>query len=438
MSTQRAPEPGPLPPNDVAAAPSAVPQIVIIGAGFGGLSTATALARAPVQVTVIDERNYHLFQPLLYQVATASLSPADIAAPIRGILSRQANAHVLLGHVVGIDPARRTVLLRHREVRYDHLVIATGARHAYFGHDEWAAVAPGLKNIDDATSLRRKILVAFERAEQETDAAERTRLMTFVIVGGGATGVEMAGAIAELAKVALARDFRAIDTTMTRIILIEAGPRVLPSFPEKLSAVAQRSLEKLGVEVRLGHAVTNCDADGVSVGEERIGCRTIIWAAGVMASPAAQWLGAEQDRAGRVIVAGDLSVPGHPEIFVIGDTALVHDAKGAPLPGVAPVAKQEGHYVARVLVARIAGARAPRPFHYRNFGNLATVGRGFAIVDFGAIKLTGHFAWFIWSIAHIYFLIGFRNRAIVAMDWLWSYVTFQRGARLITAGDIER
>ncbi|HEY3920019.1 MAG TPA: NAD(P)/FAD-dependent oxidoreductase [Stellaceae bacterium] len=410
-------------------------QIVVVGAGFGGLCAATALARAPAHVTVIDERNYHLFQPLLYQVATAGLSPADIAAPIRGILSRQRNARVLLGRVLGIDTARRVVALRDRAIAYDALVVATGARHAYFGHEEWAAFAPGLKNIDDATKLRRKILTALERAEQETDAAAQRRFMTFVVVGGGATGVEMAGAIAELVKVALARDFRAINPAMSRIILVEAGPRLLPSFDQGLAAAAKTALEKLGVEVRLGQGVTRCEESGVALGEERIACATTVWAAGVMASPAAQWLGAEHDRAGRVVVAGDLTLPGHPEIFVIGDAALVRNAAGKALPGIATVAKQEGKYVARVLGARLAGAEAPPPFRYRDYGELATVGRNFAVVDFRWIKLRGRIAWFVWSCAHIYFLIGFRNRLAVAMDWLWAYLTFQRGARLITAGD---
>ncbi|HXE27044.1 MAG TPA: NAD(P)/FAD-dependent oxidoreductase [Stellaceae bacterium] len=413
----------------------ALPRIVIIGAGFGGLWAASALARAPAQVTVIDERNYHLFQPLLYQVATAGLSPADIAAPIRGILSRQRNAYVILGHVVGIDKARRVVGLRDREVPYDWLIVATGARHAYFGHEEWAAFAPGLKNIDDATRLRRKILTALERAEQEPDSRERQRLMTFVVVGGGATGVETAGAIAELVKVALARDFRVINPAMSRIILIEAGPRVLPSFAASLSAAAQRALEKHGVEVRLGQPVTRCDEAGVMLGEERVACGVTIWAAGVMASPAAQWLEAEQDRAGRVLVDRNLTLPGHPEIFVIGDTASVRDEAGKPLPGVATVAKQEGKYVARVLLARLARKPEPPPFRYRDYGELATVGRNFAVVDFHWLRLTGRLAWFVWSVAHIYFLIGFRNRLVVAMDWIWAYLTFQRGARLITASN---
>jgi NADH:ubiquinone reductase (H+-translocating) len=412
-----------------------LPRIVIVGAGFGGLWAATALARAPAQITVIDERNYHLFQPLLYQVATAGLSPADIAAPTRGILSRQRNARVVLGRVLGIDKARRIVRLRDRDVSYDGLVVATGAGHAYFGHEEWAAFAPGLKNIDDATRLRRKILTALERAEQESDPRERLRLMTFVVVGGGATGVETAGAIAELVKVALARDFRAINPAMSRIILIEAGPRVLPSFAATLSAAAQRALEKLGVDIRLGRPVTRCDEVGVMLGEERVACGVTIWAAGVMASPAARWLEAEHDRAGRVLVERDLSLPGHPEIFVIGDTAAVRDEAGKALPGVATVAKQEGKYVARVLLARLAGKPAPPPFHYRDYGELATVGRNFAVVDFHWLRLTGRLAWLVWSVAHIYFLIGFRNRLVVAMDWIWAYLTFQRGARLITASD---
>jgi NADH:ubiquinone reductase (H+-translocating) len=413
------------------------PRIVIVGAGFGGLSAAKALARTPARIVVIDERNYHLFQPLLYQVATAGLSPADIAAPIRGILRRQKNAHVMLDSVTGIDVAGGAVMLRDRKVPYDYLILATGARHAYFGHDEWAAVAPGLKKIDDATRVRRKILIAFERAEDEEDAQERTRLMTFVVVGAGPTGVEMAGAIAELAKVALAMDFRAIDPTMSRIVLVEAGPRVLPAFPKRLSAVAKRSLERLGVEVRLGVPVTDCDALGVTVGEERIECRTIIWAAGVAASAAAEWLGAEHDRLGRVLVANDLTVPGHPEIFVIGDTARLDDATGKPLPGIAPVAKQQGTYAAKAIAARIAGRPVPPAFRYRHAGNLATIGRTAAVVDLGFIRLTGLIAWLVWGLAHIYFLIGFRNRLAVALDWLWAYATFQSGARLITEVEMD-
>jgi NADH dehydrogenase len=329
------------------------------------------------------------------------------------------------------------VLLGQRRVPYDYLIVATGARHAYFGHEEWAAVAPGLKKIDDATRVRRKILIALERAEDEEDAAERRRLMTFVVVGAGPTGVEMAGSIAELAKVALAMDFRAIDPRKSRIVLIEAGPRVLPAFPEPLSAVAQRRLQRLGVEVRLGTPVTGCDAAGVTVGSERIECRTIIWAAGVAASPAAEWLGAAHDHLGRVNVERDLSLPGHDDIFVIGDTARLDDATGKPLPGLAPVAKQQGKYVARLIAARLAGRPPPGAFRYRHAGNLATIGRTAAVVDFGFLRLTGFVAWVVWSLAHIYFLIGFRNRLAVALEWLWAYLTFQSGARLITEVEMD-
>lgn len=413
------------------------PRVVVIGAGFGGLSAAKALARTPVDVVVVDERNYHLFQPLLYQVATAGLSPADIAGPIRGILARQKNARVVLGRVTGIDVGRRVVALHDRTMPYDFLIVATGTRDAYFGHDEWETVAPGLKTIDDATRVRRKILIAFERAENEEDAEKRGALMTFVVIGGGPTGVEMAGAIAELAKVALASDFHFIDPTMSRIILVEAGPRLLPAFPAELSEVAKRTLLRLGVEVRLNAPVTDCNADGVLIGDEHIKCRTIIWGAGVAASPAAEWLGAEHDRLGRVLVGSDLTLPGHADIFVIGDTAHVRAAAGTPLPGVAPVAKQEGAYAARVIGARLAAQAPPPAFHYRNFGNLATIGRTAAVVDFGFFRLTGFVAWLVWCVVHIYFLIGFRNRVAVAFDWLWAYVTFQHGARLITEVEMD-
>ena len=420
----------------LASTTTARPRIVIIGAGFGGLSAAMRLGKVGADVTVIDRRNYHLFQPLLYQVATAALSPADIAAPIRGILARQANTNVILGTVTGIDMAGRAVLIGQRRIPYDQLVIATGARESYFGHDEWAAATLGLKKIDDATTMRRRILVAFERAEDSDDEAERRQLLTFVIVGGGPTGVELAGALAELAKAALARDFRRIDPTTARIVLVEAGPRLLPSFPPKLSAVAARALTRLGVELRLDAKVTHCDCEGAVLGDERIESRTLIWAAGVAASPAAAWLGIAPARGGRVPVMSDLSLPGNPEIFVIGDTAQVEGRGGQPLPGVAPVAKQEGAYVARVIAARIAGKRAPAPFRYRNLGNLATIGRKEAVVDFGRLQLTGRFAWLVWGLAHIYFLIGFRNRMAVAVDWLWSYLTYQRGARLITGQEM--
>jgi len=411
------------------------PQVVIIGAGFGGLTTAMRLKRVAADVTVIDRRNHHLFQPLLYQVATAALSPADIAAPIRGILSRHVNTTVILGAVTGIDRARRTVLIGERRIPYDQLVIATGARESYFGHDEWVAVTAGLKNIEDATTMRRRILLAFERADDGDDEAERRRLLTFVIIGGGPTGVELAGALAELAKAALARDFRRIDPTTARIVLIEAGTRLLPGFPPRLSDVAARALTRLGVELRLGVAVTGCDIDGAVLGGERIESRTLIWAAGVAASSAAAWLGVEPGRGGRVPVGPDLTLPGHREIFVIGDTAEVRGAD-EPLPGVAPVAKQQGAYVARVIAARLAAKPAPAPFRYRDFGNLATIGRKEAVADFGWLRLTGRLAWLVWGIAHIYFLIGFRNRMVVAVDWMWSYLTYQRGARLITGSDI--
>ena len=410
-------------------------HIVIIGAGFGGLSAAKRLGKVAADVTVIDRRNHHLFQPLLYQVATAALSPADIAAPIRGILATQANTHVILGSVTGIDTAGRSVLIGNRRIPYDLLIIATGARENYFGHDEWAAVTSGLKTIEDATTMRRRILMAFERAEDSDDEAERRRLLTFVIIGGGPTGVELAGALAELAKAALARDFRRIDPTTARIILVEAGPRLLPSFPPKLSAVAARALTRLGVELRLGTTVTRCDRGGAVLDDEGIESRTLIWAAGVAASPAATWLGVEPGRDGRVAVTPDLSLAQHPEIFVIGDTAQVEGPDGA-LPGVAPVAKQEGAYVARVIAARLAGKRPPARFRYRNLGNLATIGRKEAIVDFGRLRLTGRIAWLVWGLAHIYFLIGFRNRMAVAVDWLWSYLTYQRGARLITGQEM--
>ena len=407
------------------------PRVVIVGAGFGGLSAAKALAREPVDVVVIDHHNYHLFQPLLYQVATAGLSPADIASPIRSILRGQKNATVVLAGVMGIDVAAKDVLAEGRRIPFDYLVIATGAEHAYFGHDDWEPYAPGLKTIDDATDLRRRILLAFERAETEPDAEERRRLLNFVVVGGGPTGVEMAGAIAELAKRALVMDFRAIDPRMARIILVEAGPRLLTTFDASLSEKARRSLEQLGVEVRLGAAVTDCNAASVSVGKERIETRTIVWAAGVKSSPAGTWLGADTDPAGRVKVEADLSVPGHKDIFVIGDAANVRGADGKPLPGVAPVAKQQGQYIAALLRARIEGKPAT-PFRYRDFGSLATIGRKRAVAQFGRFKVSGFLAWLLWSCAHIYFLIGFRNRLAVAMSWAWNYVTFQRGTRLIT------
>jgi len=406
------------------------PRIVIIGAGFGGLSVAKQLAQAPFEVTIVDRHNYHLFQPLLYQVATAGLSPGDIASPIRAILRHQKNARVILAKVSGVDTVRNEVVAEGRRIPFDHLIVATGAEHSYFGHD-WSSYAPGLKTIDDATYLRRRILLAFERAETEPDADERRRLLNFVVVGGGPTGVEMAGAIAELAKRALASDFRSIDPRCARIILIEAGPRLLTPFAPSLSEAARRSLEQLGVEVRIGAAVTDCDCSGVSLARERIETRTIIWAAGVKASPAAEWLAVASDRAGRVQVKADLSVPGHPNIFVIGDAAAANGSDGKPLPGIAPVAKQQGRYVANLLITRANGKTLPG-FRYRDFGSMATIGRKRAVAQVRACKLSGLAAWLLWSLAHIYFLIGFRSRLLVAMNWSWSYVTFQRGTRLIT------
>jgi NADH:quinone reductase (non-electrogenic) len=407
------------------------PRVVIVGAGFGGLQAAHALRNAPVQVTVIDRRNHHLFQPLLYQVATADLSPADISIPIRSALRRQRNAEVLLAEVTGVDAEGHRVLMGERSLSYDYLVLATGAHHSYFGRNDWAPFAPGLKTNTDATAIRREVLLAFEAAEIETNPDKRLALLTFVIVGGGPTGVELAGAIAGLARKTIVRDFRHINSAMSRILLVEAGPRLLAAFPAALANKAQRELERLGVEVRTGIAVKEVDADSVLIGSERVATRSVIWAAGVQASPAGKWLGAEVDRAGRVLVEQDLTVPGHPEIFVIGDTASLTEA-GKLLPGVAPVAMQEGRYVARVIRNRLAGRKEWPPFHYHNKGNLATVGRAFAIVDLGFIKLSGFFAWLTWLVVHIFYLIGFRNRLLVMIQWAWAYLTYQRGARLIT------
>jgi NADH dehydrogenase FAD-containing subunit len=408
------------------------PHIVIVGAGFGGLAAAHGLAGAAADVTVIDRRNYHLFQPLLYQVATAGLSPAQIASPIRAILRRAGNVRVVLGKVSGIDKERRLVTVDQGTIAYDHLVLATGARHSYFGRDEWESAAPGLKKIDDAIGIRRRLLTAFEEAEAASSAELRRRLLTFIVIGGGPTGVEMAGAIAELARVALRRDFRNIDPADARVVLVEAGQRLLPTFPALLGNAACDALQRLGVEVRLGTAVTQCDSEGATIGEERLAANTIVWGAGVMASAAAHWLGVAKDRAGRVMVGPDLTVPAHPEISCIGDTACAVDGAGKPLPGVAPVAKQQGAYVARRLRAVLSGKVAPRPFRYRSFGTMATIGRRAAVADLGWVKLDGTLAWLLWSAVHVSFLIGFRNRLVVMLDWLWSYFTFQSGARLIT------
>jgi len=405
------------------------PRVVIAGAGFGGLEAAKALRSAAADVIVIDRQNHHCFQPLLYQVATAALSPADMAWPIRRILRKQANATVLMAEIRGIETGKRLVHADSISVPYDFLVLATGATHSYFGHDEWAAAAPGLKQIEDATRIRRRILIAFERAEIAADEAERRRLLTFVIVGAGATGVEMAGAIAEIARQTLAMDFRRIDPKTSRIVLIEAGTRVLPALPPHLSDYVQRTLARKGVEVMTSTRVTGVDPRGVDLEQGRIDAETIIWAAGVVASPAARWLGTAHDRAGRIAVGPDLSVPGHPEVFAIGDTAAL---AGQQIPGIAPAAKQMGRYVGRLIAARIAGNPAPPPFRYRHQGDLATVGRHAAVVKLGRIELKGFIAWLFWCVVHIFFLIEIRDRFVVAFTWLWDYLTFQRGARLIT------
>ena len=412
-----------------------MPQVVIIGAGFGGLEAAKALADAPADVTVVDRHNHHCFQPLLYQVASAALSPADIAWPIRSVLRKQKNARVVLARVTGIDRAAKRVMTDTIALPYDYLVLATGATHFYFGHDEWEPFAPGLKYLGDALKIRERILSAFERAEISGTEAERSRLMTFAIIGGGPTGVELAGAIAEIATDTLRSDFRNIDPRKARIVLLEAGPRILPAFPPKLASYAEAALRRAGVEVRTSARVTGCDAQGVMLESERIDAATAIWAAGVAASPAAAWLSAEQDRNGRIKVQPDLSVPGLDGVFAIGDTAAVFDKAGQPVPGIAPAAKQMGRYVGRLIAAKVRGSPAPAPFAYRHYGNLATIGRKSAIVDFGRLSLTGFIAWVFWSVAHIYFLIGVRNRFIVAFIWLWSYLTAQRSARLINPQD---
>jgi NADH dehydrogenase len=411
--------------------PQQRPHVVIVGAGFGGLEAAKTLGRAPVAITLLDRQNYHCFQPLLYQVATAALSPAEVAWPIRHILRRQQNATVLMAEVNGIDAAARLVKTAAGDFPFDFLVVATGARESYFGHDAWIAFAPGLKRIEDATRIRRSLLSAFEQAELARDEAQRRRFLTFVVVGGGPTGVEMAGAIAEIARQTLARDFRQIDPRTARIVLIEAGPRLLPSFSVQHSNYARDALTAMGVDVMTSSPVIRCDARGVDLDNTRIDAGAVIWAAGVTASPAAQWLAAEHDRAGRVIVGPDLALPGQQNIFVIGDTASVLGADGNPVPGLAPAAKQMGNYVGRLIAARIAGRSLP-PFHYRNQGILATIGRRAAVVELGPIRLKGFIGWLFWSVVHIYFLIGLRNRFVVAVTWMWGYLTFQRGARLIT------
>lgn len=409
-------------------------RVVIVGAGFGGLEAVHRLAGAPVSITLVDRRNHHLFQPLLYQVATASLATSEIAWPIRYLLRGRPDVTTLLATVTGVDPdARRVQLDDGSSLPYDTLILATGARHAYFGHDHWEDFAPGLKTLEDATTVRRRILLAFERAESEPDPERRAALLTFVIIGAGPTGVELAGTIAELARDTLPADFRNIDTRKARVVLIEAGPRVLAGYDEDLSAYAQRALESLGVEVELGQPVSECTADGVVYGGRSLEAKTIIWAAGVRASPAAEWLGAPADRAGRLMVLQDLTVPGRPEIFAVGDTVSIAGPDGNPVPGIAPAAKQQGRHVAEAIKARLRG-ETPAAFRYKHAGSLATIGKKLAVIDFGRIKLRGAIAWWIWGLAHIYFLIGLRNRLTVALNWLWIHTRNQRSARLITQG----
>ena len=411
-----------------------LPRVVIVGAGFAGIACAARLSRARVSVTLIDQHNYHLFQPLLYQVATAGLSPGDIAAPVRGLFRDHFNVRVLLGKVVGIDTRERSALLDDQQISYDYLVLATGAAHSYFGRDEWAPFAPGLKRVEDATEVRRRLLIAFERAEATDDAAERQRLLTFLIVGGGPTGVELAGAIAELARWGMEKDFRRFDPAQARIVLVQAGPRLLPAFPEELSRTSRASLERLGVEVLVDSRVEAIDDEGATVSGRRIAARTVLWAAGVVASPAAKWLGADADNAGRVKVDGRLSVSGLPDVFVVGDTAASNAWNGKPVPGLAPAAKQAGAYVARVIAARVEGRDDPIPFVYRHLGSLATIGRKSAVVDFGWIRLRGALAWWFWGAVHVGFLVDLRSRFSVMFDWFWAYLTYRSGTRLITGG----
>jgi NADH dehydrogenase len=410
-------------------------RVVIIGGGFGGLSAIEALKGADVDITIIDRRNHHLFQPLLYQVATTSLSPSEIAWPIRYLTRRRQEVTTLLGTVTGIDRAANTVALEDGEVvPFDSLIIATGARHAYFGHDDWEPFAPGLKTLEDATAIRRQLLMSFEKAERETDAEKRKALLTFVIIGGGATGVELAGAIIELARITLKDDFRSIHPDEAQVLLIEAGPRVLPAFRESLSTYALKALERLGVEVSLNAAVTEVRDGEVHYGGKVVQAGAILWAAGVLASPAAKWLGAEADRAGRLKVEPDLTVPGSPNIFAVGDTVTINANKGKPVPGIGDAAKQGGRYTAQAIRARLDGRTLP-PFEYRHLGDIATIGRSAAVIDFGWLQLTGWVGWWTWGLAHIYFLIGLKNRLSVALSWLWIYLSGHRSARLITQGE---
>jgi len=408
------------------------PKIVIVGAGFGGLFAAKAMARLSADVVLIDRHNYHLFQPLLYQVATAGLAPSDIAWPIRSILTHQSNASILFGEVENIDLGRQRVVLKDDRIGFDYLVLATGARHSYFGHDEWSHCAPGLKSIDDATAIRRRLLLAFEKAETCNGEDERKRFLRFIVVGGGPTGVELVGAIAELAHYTLAADFRRIDPRSAHVILVEAGPRILPTFHESSSTYAKKALEKLHVEVRLNSLVTDCDSGGVVINDEVVHAATVLWAAGVAASPVGEWLGMETNRSGRVVVGPNLAIESAHNVFVIGDAAFVSDAQDVEVPGIAPAAKQQGKYVAKVIGSYVSGGEKPPPFRYRHTGNLATIGRKSAVVQFTQLRLKGSLAWWIWGITHIYFLIGLPSPLMVSFRWLWEYITYGRGARLIT------
>ena len=406
-------------------------HVVVVGGGFGGLWATRNLARAPVRITLVDRSNHHLFQPLLYQVATAGLSSPDIAAPLRHILRGQRNVEVVLAEVVGVDPGARTVRLGDgRTIPYDTLVLAAGSTHAYFGHDAWSRDAPGLKTLDDALEIRRRVLLAFEHAESAASEAERAAWLSFAIVGGGPTGVELAGTLAEIARHTLRDEFRHIDPALATVRLVEAGPRILPSFPDALAANATRKLGKLGVEVVTGTPVSEITAQGYRLGDAFVPARTVLWAAGVAASPLGAMLGAAVDRAGRVEVQADLTVPAHPDILVVGDLATVRDEHGRAVPGVAPAAKQMGRHAARVVDARLRGEAPPR-FRYRDYGNLATIGRIAAVVDLRGLRLTGVVAWWFWLVAHVFFLIGFRNRLVVLLNWAWSYWTYQRHARII-------
>lgn len=411
-----------------------LPHVLVLGGGFAGLSAVRALAGAAARVTLVDRRNHHLFQPLLYQVATAGLAAPSIAAPLRQILRGQRNVTVLMDEVTGIDLGARQVQLTRERLAYDWLLVATGATHAYFGHDDWAPFAPGLKSLDDALAIRRRVLTAFERAEQAPDATRQQALLTFVVIGGGATGVELAGTLAEIARHTLTGEFRRAEPRQTRVLLVEAGPRLLPAFDPVMSAKAQRQLERLGVHVRLGQPVTAVDAAGVALGGERIDAQTVLWAAGVAASPLGQWLDTPRDRAGRVLVAPDLSLPNHPEVLVAGDLASIR-CDGRAVPGVAPAAKQMGVHAGRLIAARLRGDQAPQSFRYRDAGALATIGRMAAVAQFGRVRLSGLPAWWVWLGAHIWFLIGFRNRVVVMLDWATAYWTQARHARIVTGRD---